>query len=97
MFIIQAGKVEVVKGADGSESRRRVLRKGDFFGEMALFGSEHRTATVRAVGEARVLTVDKRTLLRRIQEDPSFAFKLLETMSQRIQEISSELVRAKNS
>ena len=57
---------------------------GQFFGEMALFDRDVRSATVRAYGRARVLTVDKRNFMRRVHEDPSLAFRLVETMSNRI-------------
>ena len=95
MFVIQEGKVEVVR-EDGIEGvRLRILEAGDFFGEMALFECEVRSATVRAVEFARVLTVDKKTFFRRVQEDPSLAFNILRTMSHRIRELSRELVEAR--
>ncbi len=93
MFVIQAGRVEVVHGDDGGAQRLAVLGEGDFFGEMALFGEAERSATVRAVGEARVLKVDKRTLLRRIHEDPMLALNLLESLSARIRRLNDQVVR----
>ena len=72
-----------------------MLEEGDVFGEMALFQQQPRSATVRASGEARVLTVDKRIFLRRVHEDPSFAYLILQKMSQRIRDLDTELVRMK--
>jgi len=72
-----------------------VLGKGDFFGEMAIFEHEVRSATIRARGEVRALTVDKRTFLRRITEDPSIAFRIVGRMSRRIRELDAEIVRLK--
>ena len=60
---------------------------------MAIFEREVRSATVRAVGEARILTVDRRTFLRRVQEDPSLAFNILRTMSGRIRELTEKLAQ----
>lgn len=91
MFVIQTGQVEVVHGADGGVQRLAVLGEGDFFGEMALFGESARSATVRAMGEARVLRVDKRTLLRRIHEDPLLALSLLEALAARIRRLNEQL------
>lgn len=97
MYVIQSGEVEVVQ-ADGSGERRLVLLgASDFFGEMAMFQREPRSATVRAVGTARVLKVDKRTLLRRITEDPLLAVRLLETLSARIRDMNVKLARAEGS
>jgi CRP/FNR family transcriptional regulator, cyclic AMP receptor protein len=90
MYVVQSGKVEVVQATvDGGEQRLRILGEGDFFGEMSIFEHEVRSATVRAWGEARVLKVDKRTLLRRMKEDPTLAFSILETLSRRIRSLSA--------
>jgi len=93
MYEILSGRVEVLQERDGKEVRLAVLARGDFFGEMAIFEREVRSATVRAQGEVRVLTVDKKILLRRISEDPSLALRILERMSHRIREMDNELVR----
>ncbi len=84
MFVVQAGTVEVVRMVDGAERRIGMLHGGDFFGEMALFDKTVRSATVRASGEARVLTIDKRTLLKRISENPLLAVNLLRSLSAKL-------------
>jgi len=75
--------------------RLAVLAEKDFFGEMSLFEREVRSATVRALGEVRILTVDKRTFLRRIQEDPSLAFRVVEHLCHRVRRLNEELARIK--
>ena len=95
MYEIQGGKVEVIQEKSGKEICLAVLGKGDFFGEMAIFEHDVRSATVRALGEVRALTIDKRTFLRRITEDPSLAFRIVERMSHRIREMNNKLVRLK--
>ena len=52
---------------------------------------EVRSATVRAHGEAKALKVDKKTLLRRIKEDPLLAVNLLQTMSHRVRDLNAQL------
>lgn len=92
MYVVQGGQVEVVQRSDdGKEQHLAYLDAGDFFGEMAVFEKEVRSATVRAHGEARVLKIDKRTLLRRIREDPLLAVNLLKTMSHRIRELNGQI------
>ena len=93
MFVIQKGKVEVISEENGEEIRLAVREEGEFFGEMAIFDRDVRSATVRAMGQARVLTVDKKNFMRRIHEDPSLAFRLVETMSRRLRELQAELTR----
>jgi CRP-like cAMP-binding protein len=93
MYVIQEGQVEVVSEKDGKELRLNVLEAGQFFGEMAIVERETRVATVRALGAARVLTVDKKSFLSRVHKDPSLAFRIMETMSQRIRELDAEVTR----
>ena len=95
MYVVQAGQVEVLQGKENKEVRLAVLNEGDFFGEMAIFEREVRSATVRAMGDVRVLTVEKKNFLRRIQEDPSLAYHIVQTMSHRIRELNAEIVRIK--
>jgi CRP-like cAMP-binding protein len=93
MYVVQDGRVEVVVEAEGGEERLAVLGPGDVFGEMALFERELRCATVRAIGEPRVLTVDRKGFLRRVHEDPSLAYRILQMMSRRLREANARLGR----
>lgn len=91
MYVIQSGEVEILKENLGTLVRIATRSSGDFFGEMALFSHELRSATVRALGGVRILTVDKRNLLTSIQKDPSLAFRIIETLSKRIRDLSEEI------
>lgn len=91
MYVVQEGRVEVVQETDHGPQHLAYLNTGDFFGEMAVFEKETRSATVRAAGEAKVLKVDKKTLLRRIKEDPLLAVSLLKSMSHRIRVLDEQL------
>jgi CRP-like cAMP-binding protein len=95
MYEILDGTVEVLREKKGQEVCLAVLSKGDFFGEMAIFEKEVRSATVRAMGNVRAMTIDKKTLLRRISEDPSLAFRIIEKMSGRVRELDVEIERLK--
>lgn len=90
-YVVQSGRVEVVQSSEHGEQHLAYLESGDSFGEMAIFEKEVRSATIRAIGEARVLKVDKKTLFRRIQEDPLLAVGLLKKMSHRIRDLSEQL------
>lgn len=95
-YVVQSGRVEVVQTSEHGERRLTFLETGDSFGEMAIFEKEVRSATIRAVGEARVLRVDQKTLYRRIQEDPLLAVGLLKSMSHRIRDLSAQLDEEEN-
>lgn len=91
MFVIQDGQVEVVEELAGEEVRLAVIKAGEVIGEMAIFEHQTRSATVRALGEARVLTVDDKTFLRYVHQDPSLAYQLLKMMSNRVRRMSTEV------
>ncbi|MBI5504411.1 MAG: cyclic nucleotide-binding domain-containing protein [Deltaproteobacteria bacterium] len=92
MFVVQVGRVQVVRGDAGGEAQLTILQRGDTFGEMAILDHERRSATVRALGQARVLTIDRRTFLRRVREDPTLAFHTLHSMGARVRSLSAEVV-----
>ena len=96
MFVIQEGRARVLLEKDGKEKSLRVAGEGELIGEMAIFEKQARSATVRALGRVRVLTIDKKNFLRRIAEDPSIAFRVVQTMSRRVRELSDEVARLKS-
>ena len=93
MFVIQQGEVEAIAEAGDRELLLRKMGPNEFFGEMALFEEETRTATIRALGTTRVLTIDKKNFLGGIHEDPSLAFRIVQTMSHRIRDLTERLAQ----
>jgi GAF domain-containing protein len=91
MYVIQSGKVKITKHGHTGELTLATLESGDIFGEMTLFDKLPRSATVTALGEARVLSVDKKKLFTTISNDPTLVFKIIETMSQRIRKLNENV------
>jgi len=97
MFIIQSGKVRMTRSQNGKEVPLSELKPGDLFGEMAIIDREVRPATVSAIGKVQVLAIDRKSFLRRVEEDPSLAFPVIQRMSEKIRELSAELTQLKTS
>ena len=95
MYVIQSGKVNVIKKNQEGKFSLSTLKEGEIFGEMALFDRLPRSATVKAMGETRILTIDKKGFFLRISKDPTLAFKILESMSKRIRKLDEELSNLK--
>ena len=93
MFVIQKGEVEALAESGGRQLRLRTMGRNEFFGEMALFEKEVRTATIRAIRPTRVLTIDKKNFLGGVHEDPSLSFRILQMMSHRIRDLTDRLAR----
>lgn len=91
MYFVEAGEVEVVRRHGGQETYLAVLAAGDFFGEMALIEHDIRSASVRALGEAKVVALDEESFLQRIGQDPSLAFRLFDRMSERLRDLTERL------
>jgi CRP-like cAMP-binding protein len=91
LYVIQEGRVEVIDESGGRETKVAELGEKDFFGEMGLFEKDVRSATVRAIGETKLLTIDRQNFIATIQKDPSLAFRLLESMSRRLRNTTKEL------
>ncbi|OGO39857.1 MAG: hypothetical protein A2147_04450 [Chloroflexi bacterium RBG_16_57_8] len=96
MYVILSGQAEVMRSTDGEDVRLAVLGKGDIVGEMSIFQKERRSATVRALTDMRIMTVDRKIFLKRVHEDPSFVFPILQKMSQRIRDLNAELAQLKS-
>lgn len=96
MYVIQEGEVEVYLENEGREIRLARLGAGESIGEMAIFENEVRSANVRVIGQARMVTVDKKNFLRRVHEDPSLAYHLVKKLSHRIREMNEEMARLKS-
>ena len=93
MYVIQQGRVEVLQRRGGHEFLLEELKDGDFFGEMEMFEGGLRHATMRASGLTFVYALERDSLLRRIHEDPSLAFRLIQQMAYRIRDLEDSLMR----
>jgi CRP-like cAMP-binding protein len=91
LYVIQEGKVEVISEQGDSEIKVAELAETEFFGEMGLFEKDVRSCTVRALGDARILTIDKRNFYQSIHKDSSLAYRLLEKMSNRLREANKKI------
>lgn len=90
MYFIEDGRVKIV-GTTGKVLT--IYEKGDFFGEMVLFGGKPRSARAIAIGTTHLIPVKKETLATQIQSKPEIALALLATLSNRIRNNTQTLNR----
>jgi putative methionine-R-sulfoxide reductase with GAF domain len=96
MYYIIEGKVNISRNSPEGEVHIATLGEGEIFGEMTLFDRLPRSATAKAYGETRLLTVDKKKFFSSISRDPTVAFKILEAMSMRTRRLNAEYMKARN-
>jgi len=94
LYLIQSGAIEYSYKQGEVETVLTILEKGDFFGEMALFGQERRPATAKATCRTRLLPLTRASLLERVQHDPGVAFHLLRGLYLRIQHADRQVQQA---
>jgi small-conductance mechanosensitive channel len=82
-FVIDRGEVEVSKRLAGRERSLARLMEGQVFGEMALLTGEPRSATVTAVSDVDVFTIDKAGFLDVLLKNPKIADDISTILSER--------------
>lgn len=90
--VVRAGEVEIFrKTPEGDESIHGILKKDAVFGERSFLEDSPRKTGVRARGVVRCLLLDRRQLIRRMHDDPNFAYLVLKDLSRRIRMLSTNL------
>jgi CRP-like cAMP-binding protein len=79
-IVIVDGTVRVTRGG----TNVRELGAGDFIGEIALVSDVPRTATVTATSPVRLLVITDRAFRGLIEQMPSIATKVLQSLGQRL-------------
>jgi small-conductance mechanosensitive channel/CRP-like cAMP-binding protein len=90
MFVVHNGRVRVQVTENGRSRSIATLNEGDFFGEMALFTGEPRTANVVAVEETEVLEIGHAAMKQVFDTNPD----LVESLSFIITERRQGLARS---
>lgn len=82
LYCISSGNIKVSKvGADGKESIVRLAGAGDVLGHRSLFTDEYYTATATALQDTTVCFLDKKFILKVVQEKPSVSMNIIEKLS----------------
>ena len=83
-YLIQSGRVQLIKCVNGSKKNLDVLKPGEFFGEMAILDNSARSATCMAAGKVKCLEFNKENFELLITGNPQMALLLLKLFCKRI-------------
>jgi CRP-like cAMP-binding protein len=88
-FVVVDGHVRVTRNG------RKVtdLGSGRGFGELALLVNEPRTATVTTIEDSELVSFDRRTFGKLLDESPAFARRMLEAVAARLREHDAKSVQ----
>jgi di/tricarboxylate transporter/CRP-like cAMP-binding protein len=95
LYIVSQGTLGVyIAGGDGhAEVRVATLRAPACFGEMALLTGEPRSATVRAVGPAEALRLDRTRFVELLRREPTIGLSISATLSRRLVQADQRYLR----
>ena len=83
LYIIREGEVSIVRGnKENNQKELARLKKGDFFGELAMFDDEIRSASAVAVKETTVTVIFKPDLQEFIDKFPAIGVNILRGLAQ---------------
>ena len=91
LYVVQGGKVQVVLESDYGKEVIEILRPGRMFGAVSVITKDPYPASYVAKGEARVISIDHDLFMKRLHEDPSFCYHLLEELAGDILSLHREL------
>jgi len=93
MFVIESGSVKAfLSDENGREVVLSTQGPGEYFGDLALFDDEPRSASVMTLEPCKVMIITKAQLREAIAEDPEIGFSLLHGLAKRVR-ILTENVR----
>jgi CRP/FNR family cyclic AMP-dependent transcriptional regulator len=92
-YVIAKGSVEVVKGlGTPNEQVIDTIKAGSFFGEMALFDNQVRSASIRAAEPTECLILTKWDFNAEMEQNGRIATAMLAVLARRIRHMTEEAV-----
>jgi CRP-like cAMP-binding protein len=97
LYLLVAGRIGISIDQDPSSTRFiATLGPGDSFGEMNLLDDLPRSATAHVLEDATVLALEKSRLKCLIQSYPDISIGMLRSLSLRIREANTRLLKAED-
>ncbi len=92
IYIIESGMVKLYKtGKDGDEYIIRLLKEGQFFGELVLFKEKNLNSSAEAIGDCNICIIGKSDLENLIKSSPDLSYKLLAAVTSRLNKAENQL------
>jgi CRP-like cAMP-binding protein len=84
VYIIQEGRVELLRQHEGTLKHVALLESGDVFGEMSLLDRTPREVTARAATAFSALKLDRETFIEVARENPEIPIRMLVRAARRL-------------
>lgn len=90
-FLLQEGRVRLIKRAGAIERSLRLLRPGDLFGESALIQGAPRNSTAVALDESLALALDHDTFQHVLAKSPAVGGRMLAQLIRRLRDAEDQI------
>lgn len=90
-YLLEEGRVRLIKRVRGVERSLMVLKPGDFFGESALMAGATRSSTAIAVSAGQALSLDATTLTNLLSKNPDIAARIVQQLVRRLRDAEDQI------
>jgi CRP/FNR family cyclic AMP-dependent transcriptional regulator len=90
-YLLEEGRIRLIKRVRGVERSLMVLKSGDFFGESALIPGATRSSTAIAVSTGLALALDAATLSSLLQKNPDIAGRIVQQIVRRLRDAEDQI------
>ncbi|HEX4474551.1 MAG TPA: Crp/Fnr family transcriptional regulator [Polyangiaceae bacterium] len=90
-YLLQEGRVRLIKRVGSTERSLRVVRPGDLFGEGALIPGTPRTSTAVALVESSALALEQSTFEHVLAGNPTVGMRVVSQLIRRLREAEDQI------
>jgi len=92
MFVLVSGQVHAYVNDDqGRKIIVNTIHAGETFGELAMFSSEPRSASIIAVEDCEVLLIQKDEVFKYLGEAPEFCRNIIQMLAQKVNSLTEDV------
>jgi CRP/FNR family cyclic AMP-dependent transcriptional regulator len=91
MFYLQSGSLGVFKVKGGSEQQIGTIYSGELVGEMSFLDKQPRSASVKAIGEVKLLVIPSEKFEVYFQDQPAWYRALINTLLERLRKANTRI------
>jgi CRP-like cAMP-binding protein len=90
-YLLEEGRVRLIKKVRGAERSLMVLKPGDLFGESALLIGAPRSSTAIALSPGLALALDQATLQNLLEHNPAIASRVVKQLVRRLRDAEDQI------
>lgn len=90
-YLLEEGRVRLIKKVRGAERSLMVLKPGDLFGESALLVGAARSSTAIALSKGVALALDQATLQNLLANNPAVAARVVQQLVRRLRDAEDQI------